>query len=77
SLSDAQKILNGGETAAPEYFKKNTTSSLKEASKPIIEETMKENAVAGYYDTVNNYYQSSAKGFVDTSSVTNLAKNFG
>ncbi|MCT7552092.1 DUF4197 domain-containing protein [Aliarcobacter butzleri] len=77
SLTDAQKILNGGDTAATEYFKKNTTSSLKEAIKPIIEETMKENEVAGYYDTLNNYYQSSAKGLVDTSSVTNLAKNFG
>ncbi|MCT7605945.1 DUF4197 domain-containing protein [Aliarcobacter butzleri] len=40
SLTDAQKILNGGDTAATEYFKKNTTSSLKEAIKPIIEETM-------------------------------------
>jgi len=77
SLTDAQKILNSGEKAATEYFKKNTTESLKEAIKPIIEETMKENEVAGYYDTLNNYYQSSAKGLVDTSSVTNLAKNFG
>ncbi|MCT7634029.1 DUF4197 domain-containing protein [Aliarcobacter butzleri] len=77
SLTDAQKVLNGGDTAATEYFKTNTTSSLKEAIKPIIQETMKENQVAGYYDTLNNYYQSSAKGLVDNSSITNLAKNFG
>ncbi|MFY4786028.1 DUF4197 family protein, partial [Aliarcobacter butzleri] len=74
---DAQETLKGGDTAATEYFKKNTTAPVKEARKPIMEETMKETEVAGYYDTVDNYYRSSAKGIVDTSSGTNVAENFG
>lgn len=76
SLTDAKKILNGGDNAATDYFKTNTNSSLKEAIKPIIQETMKENQVATYYDTFNSYYQSSAKNLTG-SSITNLAKNFG
>ena len=50
---------------------------MKKLIAPIIQETMKENQVATYYDTVNNLYKSSAKGLVDNSSVMGLAKNFG
>ncbi len=77
SLEDAQKILNGGENAATNYFKENTTSSLKKLITPIIQKTMKENQVAGYYDTFNTYYKQYGKGLVDNSSVGNLAKSFG
>lgn len=77
SLEDAQKILNGGESAATDYFKNNTTTSLKKMIAPIVQETMKENQVAGYYDTFNGYYKQYGKGLVDNSSVGNLAKSFG
>ena len=77
SLNDAQKILNGSDNAATDYFKANTTDSLKKMITPIIQETMKENQVAGYYDTFNNYYKQYGKGLVDSSGVTALAKNFG
>ena len=77
SLTDAQKILSGGNNAATEYFKANTTESLKKSIAPIIQETMKENQVAGYYDSVNNIYKSSAKGLVDNSGVMGMAKSFG
>ena len=77
SLEDAQKILNGGKNAATDYFENNTTSSLKTMIAPIIQETMKENKVAGYYDTFNSYYKQYGKGLVDNSSVGNLAKSFG
>ena len=77
SLTDAQNILAGGNNAATNYFKSNTTDSLKKLITPIIQETMKENQVATYYDSVNNLYKSSTKGLVDNSSVINLAKNFG
>ena len=77
SLTDAQKILNGGKNAATDYFKTNTTTSLKKMITPIVQETMKENQVAGYYDTFNGYYKQYGKGLVDNSSVGNLAKSFG
>lgn len=77
SLTDAQKILSGGNNAATEYFKANTSDSLKKAIMPIIQETMKENQVATYYETVNNVYKSSAKGLVDNSGVMGMAKSFG
>jgi transcriptional regulator with PAS, ATPase and Fis domain len=77
SVTDAQAILTGGNEAATNYFKSNTTDSLKKLITPIIQETMKENQVASYYDTVNNLYKSSAKGLVENSSVMSLAKGFG
>jgi len=77
SLDDAKKILNGDENAATDYFKTNTTKSLKEMIKPIIQETMAQNSVARYYDTFNNYYKQYGKEYVENSSVMNLAKGFG
>ena len=80
SVTDAQKVLSGGNNAATTYFKENTTASLKKLITPIIQESMKENQVAGYYDTVNNIYTSSTKGLtgsVANSGVMGLAKNFG
>jgi len=77
SIEDAKKILGGSENAATDYFKANTTESLKKMITPIIQETMKQNQVAGYYDTANNFYKSNLKGTVENSSVMGLAKNFG
>jgi len=77
SIEDAKKILGGTENAATDYFKTNTTDSLKKLITPIIQETMKQNQVATYYDTANNFYKSNLKGTVDNSSVMGLAKNFG
>ncbi len=48
SLDDATAILNGKDDAATQYFKTNTTSSLKETIKPIITEAMEQNSVAKY-----------------------------
>ncbi len=77
TVADAQKILTGGNNAATEYFKSNTSASLKKAITPIIQETMKENQVASYYDTANNLYKSNTKGLTQNSQVMGLAKNFG
>ncbi|MGE4382540.1 MAG: DUF4197 domain-containing protein [Arcobacter sp.] len=77
TVTDAQKILTGGNNAATEYFKSNTSASLKKAITPIIQETMKENQVASYYDTANNLYKSNTKGLTQNSQVMGLAKNFG
>jgi hypothetical protein len=77
SLDDATAILNGKDDAATQYFKTNTTSSLKETIKPIITEAMEQNSVAKYYSAFNDYYKQYAKDYVDNSSVMSVAKNFG
>lgn len=77
SLQDAQTILAGDKNAATNYFKSNTTNSLKKMIAPIIQDTMKENKVATYYDMANNFYKTNAKGLVENSEVMGLAKNFG
>ncbi len=77
SLTDAQKILNGNQNVATEFFKPNTTDSLKKMITPIIQETMKQNQVASYYDTFNNYYKEYGKGLVENNKVMDMAKNFG
>jgi hypothetical protein len=77
SIEDAQMILAGGDDAATKYFEKKTSTSLSSAIKPIIQETMKENKVASYYETFNNYYKSYAKSYVESSAVMGYAKQFG
>lgn len=77
TLQDAQKILAGNENAATDYFKAKTTASLKKMIAPIIQGTMKENQVAGYYDAFNGYYKQYGKGLVESSGVAGLAKSFG
>ncbi len=77
SLNDAKKILAGDSNAASDYFQKNTNSSLQKMIAPIIQETMKENNVASYYDTFNGYYQTHAKSLVENSQLMGYAKQFG
>lgn len=77
SIDDAKNILAGDENAATNYFKTNTTKSLQDMIKPIIQETMKENNVASYYDTFNEGYKSYGEGLVQSSGIMDLAKNFG
>lgn len=77
SLNEAQKILNGDKNAATNYFKTNTSESLKKLIMPIVQKTMKENQVASYYDSFNSYYKQYGKTLVDNSDIMNMAKNFG
>lgn len=77
SIDDAKNILAGNNNAATEYFKTRTTDDLKKMMKPIIETTMEDNNVASYYDTLNEYYDSSVKSFVENESVRDMASNFG
>ncbi len=49
SFDDAKKILNGGDTAATEFFKANTTDKLTTAFKPIVERKMGEVGVTRQY----------------------------
>ena len=77
SLEDAQKILLGDKNAATNYFKTNTTTSLKEMIMPIIQESMKDNSVASYYDSFNSMYKTYGKGLVESSGIADIAKSFG
>lgn len=77
SIEDATKILQGGDNAATDYFSANTTADLKALIKPIIQETMQENKVAGYYDTFNEYYKEYGGALVEKTNVGGLAKSLG
>jgi hypothetical protein len=56
SITDAQKILNGGNTAATEYFKSKTSAQLFEAFKPDISESMNEVGVTRAYKAMTDRY---------------------
>jgi len=56
SITDAQKILNGGNTAATEYFKSKTSKQLFEAFKPDIAQSMNEVGVTKAYKAMTDRY---------------------
>jgi len=58
SIADAQKILNGGNTAATEYFKSKTSARLFEAFKPDISQSMNEVGVTKAYKAMTDRYTS-------------------
>jgi hypothetical protein len=49
SLTDAQGILSGGDTAATDYFKKNTSDQLVQLIKPYVNNAMDTNQVTQSY----------------------------
>ena len=49
SLEDARGILSGGDTAATDYFKKNTSEELTQLIKPYVDQAMDTNQVTQYY----------------------------
>jgi len=58
SISDAFGILNGGETAATDYFRQATTASLTARFQPIVTAKMEEVGVYNIYnDLVARYNQ--------------------
>jgi len=49
TFDDARKILQGGDTAATEYFKDKTSKHLYDAFKPVVVENMNKTGVAKAY----------------------------
>ncbi|MGH7313102.1 MAG: DUF4197 domain-containing protein [Candidatus Rokuibacteriota bacterium] len=49
TFDDARKILNGGDTAATDFFKTRTTDRLMAAFKPVIDRSMNEVGVTRHY----------------------------
>jgi len=49
SFDDARKILNGGDTAATEYFRSKTTPRLTSSFRPVVSQSMNEVGVTRQY----------------------------
>jgi len=58
TFQDANKILNGGETAATDYFRTKTSPSLAKAFKPEISSSMNEVGVTRQYKALTKRYLS-------------------
>ena len=58
TVSDAFGILNGGDTAATEYFRGRTLTTLHTRFHPIIQEKMDEVGLSRLYATVAETYNS-------------------
>lgn len=59
SFEDTKKILNGGNTAATDYFKSKTSKKIFDAFKPIVSSTMNEVGVTKSYNEMMGKYTSS------------------
>jgi len=58
TFEDAKKILDGGDTAATEYFKAKTSEKLYEAFKPIVSASMNEVGATRKYKEMMGRYTS-------------------
>jgi len=67
SIDDARGILNGGDTAATEFFRKKTHDQIYEAFKPIISTSMDEVGATRSYKNMMSRYESIP--FMDKQSL--------
>jgi hypothetical protein len=58
SFDDGKKILDGGDTAATDYFKEKTRDKLAEAFKPKVTQAMDQVGVAAQYKSLVGQYTS-------------------
>lgn len=58
TFEDGEKILNGGDTAATDYFKEKTKGKLTEAFKPKVTQAMDQVGVAAQYKSLVGQYTS-------------------
>ena len=58
TFEDARKILNGGDTAATDYFKAKTSKKLQAAFLPSVEEVMNQVGVNRQYNELVGRYKS-------------------
>ncbi|MBF0506198.1 MAG: DUF4197 domain-containing protein [Nitrospirae bacterium] len=58
TFDDAKGILNGGDTAATDFFKKKTNDKIYNAFKPIISSSMDEVGVTHSYKVMMGKYES-------------------
>jgi len=67
TIEDARKILDGGDTAATEYFKAKTSGKLYEAFQPIVSSSMNEIGTTRSYKEMMGRY--AALPFAGTESL--------
>lgn len=67
SFDDAKKILNGGDTAATDYFQTKTRDQLTLAFKPQVEQAMNQVGVLSQYNNLIGQY--SALPFMKSPSL--------
>ena len=66
SITDAQEILTGGDTAATRYLEESTSDSLKNSFYPVIKTTMEEiGAVRVYNDYLGQFESNPLVQMVD------------
>lgn len=58
TFDDAKKVLNGGDTAATDYFKGKTTDKLTAAFRPVVEKSMNEVGVTRKYKEMVGRYDA-------------------
>ncbi|HEX4995397.1 MAG TPA: DUF4197 domain-containing protein [Methylomirabilota bacterium] len=58
SFDDARKVLNGGDTAATEYFRGKTTPRLTTAFRPVVEQSMNQVGVSRQYKDLVGRFES-------------------
>jgi len=66
SIQDAFGILKGGDFAATNYLKDKTASSLNEAFRPVIENSLKKVNATKYWNTVFTTYNKFSNEKVNT-----------
>ncbi|NJD56568.1 MAG: DUF4197 domain-containing protein [Nitrospirae bacterium] len=67
SFDDARKILNGGDTAATEFFKRRTSDKIAASFKPVVSSSMNDVGVTKKYKDMMGKYESLP--FVDKESL--------
>lgn len=58
TFDDVQRIFNGGDMAATQYFQRKTTNKLASTFQPIVERTMNEVGVVQHYNNLIGQYQN-------------------
>lgn len=56
SIGDAWGILKGGDSAATQYLRQKTTTSLEQAFRPVIEKSLEKTGATKYWNTVFTSY---------------------
>ncbi|MEP7165969.1 MAG: DUF4197 domain-containing protein [Ferruginibacter sp.] len=66
SLSDGLSILRGGDFAATEFLKKNTTATLTEKMRPVIEASLNKVNATQYWKDVFTAYNKFSRQQINT-----------
>jgi hypothetical protein len=66
TIEDAFGILRGGDTAATAYLRRQTTSPLTEAFRPVIDKSLAKVDATKYWNTVFSTYNRFSKEKVNT-----------